>query len=115
INSLATAYLKFDFQNDFHSNLPIRTVTQLSYDYRNEKFKTYDAQGTVLPNYPPANISVAQNKTSADLSNEFTTFGYLVNQSIDYANLAGISAGFRADYSSEFGDAKKPFNFPRGT
>jgi TonB-linked SusC/RagA family outer membrane protein len=115
INSLATAFLKFDFQNDFHSNLPIKAITQVAYDYRNEKFKTYYAQGTVLPNYPPANISVAQNKTSADNSDEFTTFGWLLNQSLDWANLAGISAGFRSDYSSEFGDAKKPFNFPRGT
>ena len=115
INSLATAFIKLDFQNDFNSNLPIRTVTQISYDYRNEKFKNYYAQGTILPSYPPYNISVAQNKTSADLSNEFTTFGYLVNQSIDWGNLGGISAGFRSDYSSEFGDAKTPFNFPRGT
>ena len=26
-----------------------------------------------------------------------------------------LGAGFRSDYSSEFGDAKTPFNFPRGT
>ena len=115
INSLATAFLRFDFENDFNSKLPIRTVTQVSYDYRNEKFKNYYAQGTILPSYPPFNISVAQNKTSADLQNEFTTFGWLVNQSIEYGNLGGISAGFRSDYSSEFGDAKTPFNFPRGT
>ena len=115
INSLASAFIKFDFQNDFGSSLPIRTVTQVSYDYRNEKFKSYYAQGTVLPSYPPFNIGVAQNKTASSDENEFTTFGYLVNQSIDYGNLLGISAGFRSDYSSEFGDAKTPFNFPRGT
>jgi TonB-linked SusC/RagA family outer membrane protein len=114
-NSIATLFFKTDFQNDFHSNLPIRTVTQLAYDYRNETFKNYYAQGTILPSYPPFNISVAQNKTSADLSDEFTTFGWLVNQSVDFRNLLGISAGFRSDYSSEFGDAKKPFSFPRGT
>ena len=115
INSLATALLRFDFEKDFNSKLPIRTITQVAYDYRNSKFKNYYAQGTILPPYPPFNINVAQSKTAADNQDEFTTFGWLVNQSIDYGNLAGISAGFRADYSSEFGDAKTPFNFPRGT
>jgi len=115
VNSLASLYFRTDFQNDFGSSLPIKTITQVSYDYRNEKFKNYYAQGTILPNYPPANIGVAQNKTGFSDENEFTTFGWLVNQTIDYANLMGISAGFRSDYSSEFGDAKTPFNFPRGT
>jgi TonB-dependent starch-binding outer membrane protein SusC len=114
-NSLATLFVKTDFQKDFNSNLPIRTVTQISYDWRNFSSRNYFAQGTVLPSYPPFNITVATNKNSGDLMEEFTTFGFLINQSIDWGNLLGISAGIRSDYSSEFGAANEAFTFPRGT
>ncbi len=114
-NSLFSAYFKTDFENDFKIKIPIRTVTQFSYDWRNTKNRQYFAQGDILPAYPPFNINVAQNKTSGDFSDEFTTFGFLINQTIEYGNLFGISGGVRSDYSSEFGDAKTPFTFPRGT
>ena len=115
LNSLASAYVRTDFEQDFKLKIPIRTTTQFSYDWRNERNRQYLAQGSILPSYPPYNISVAQNKTSSDYSDEFTTFGFLVNQTIDYGNLFGISGGVRSDYSSEFGDAKTAFTFPRGT
>lgn len=114
-NSLASAFIRTDFQQDFHTKLPIRTITQLSYDWRNTKNRQYYAQGSILPIYPPYNINVAQNKTTGDYSDEFTTFGLLVNQTIEYGNLFGISGGLRSDYSSEFGGAKNAFTFPRGT
>ncbi|MFL5740366.1 MAG: SusC/RagA family TonB-linked outer membrane protein [Flavisolibacter sp.] len=114
-NALSTIYLKTDFQRDFHSRLPIRTVTQVSYDWRKDNYRSYYTQGVQLPTYPPANISVANTKTGGDYSSAFTTFGVLLNQTIDFGNLVGISAGFRSDYSSEFGAASKPFTFPRGT
>ena len=112
-NALSTLYLKTDFQKDFHSKLPIRTITQVSYDWRSDNFNSYYAQGVQLPVYPPININVAQIKTAGDYTSAFTTFGVLVNQTIDYANLFGISAGVRSDYSSEFGAGSKPFTFPR--
>ena len=114
-NALSTVYLKTDFLKDFHSKIPIRTVTQISYDWRSDKFASYYAQGVQLPTYPPTNINVAAIKTAGDNNNAFTTFGVLVNQTIDYANLFGISAGFRSDYSSEFGAGSKPFTFPRAS
>jgi TonB-linked SusC/RagA family outer membrane protein len=114
-NSLATAYVRTDFENDFHLKIPIRTTSQFSYDWRNTKNRQYFAQGDILPAYPPFNINGAQNKTSGDFYDEFTTFGFLFNQTIEYGNLFGISGGIRSDYSSEFGEAKAPFTFPRGT
>ena len=54
INSLATAFLKFDFQNDFHSNLPIKHVTQVAYDYgmKNSKHIMRKAQFSPIIHLP---------------------------------------------------------------
>lgn len=114
-NLLTSIYLKTDFKNDFKINIPLKTVTLVSYDWRKDDYRSYYSEGIQLPVYPPANISVANIKTSGDNSSAFTTFGVLVNQSFDYGNLFGISGGFRSDYSSEFGTASKPFTFPRGS
>lgn len=114
-NLLSTVYLKTDLQKDFNSKIPVRTVTQFSYDWRSDNYRNYYAQGTRLPVYPPANINLAALKNSGDFYSAFTTFGVLVNQTIEYGNIAGISGGFRSDYSSEFGAGSKPFTFPRGT
>jgi TonB-dependent starch-binding outer membrane protein SusC len=114
-NALTSIFIRTDFNKDFHSAIPIKTTTQLTYDWRQDQFRNYFAQGVELPAYPPANISSATVKTSGDFSTSFITFGILVNQTIDYGNLFGISAGIRSDYSAEFGAASKPFTFPRGT
>lgn len=122
-NSILSAYIRTDFQKDFKSRLPITTVTQLTYDYRKTEEKSFFALGTVLPSYPPFNITVAQSHTSGEglfpgdpLGRyTFITYGILFNQSIDYKELLGISAGLRSDYSSAFGSGSKAFTFPRGT
>ncbi len=114
-NSLATLFFKTDLQQDFNSNLAIKAATQVSYDYRKLKYTSFYSQGINLPQYPPAIISTAEQKASGDGSLEYITFGYLINQTIDFGNLFGVSGGFRSDYNSEFGDQKKPFNFWRAT
>ena len=38
--------------------------------------------------------------------------GYVFDQKFDYGELAGVSGGFRTDYSSAFGRGSKPFTFP---
>lgn len=112
-NSLLSAYLKYDFDKDLKINIPIQTNTQISYDWRNLKNTEYIAQGSVLPDFPPYNINTASIKTSGDLDNQFITYGFLVNQNIDYGEWGGLTLGYRSDYSSEFGDAKKPQQFYR--
>jgi len=113
--SSANAFFRTDFKNDFHINIPLRTITQVTYDYRKDNTRQYQLQGVSLPPYPPANISGATTKTGFDFSQAQLLYGYLVNQTIDYGNLFGVSAGFRSDYASVFGGASKPFTFPRGT
>jgi TonB-dependent starch-binding outer membrane protein SusC len=114
-DALLSAFLRTDFRNDFHLNIPIKTVSQFTYEWKNRYTRQYFAQGVDLPAYPPVNISVAGQKTSGDYYDAFTTYGILFNQTIEFGNLFGVSGGFRSDYSSAFGQGSKPFTFPRGT
>ena len=114
-NGLFSLFFRTDFQQDFHSNLPIKTTTQVAYDYRKADYEQYFAQGIGLPVYPPASIGVATTKNSGDAYNTAITYGELINQTIDYGDLFGVSGGIRSDYGSAFGAAYKPATFPRGT
>ncbi|HEX4956903.1 MAG TPA: SusC/RagA family TonB-linked outer membrane protein [Lacibacter sp.] len=114
-NMLTSVFIRTDFEKDFRLKIPIRTTTQASYDWRRNDYNYFFAQGTELPPFPPSNISVAAQKNSGDYREAFNTFGFLINQSIDWGNLFGIAVGIRSDFSSEFGGPeKKPFTFPRG-
>lgn len=115
VNSLATAYWRMDFDKDFHLHVPLKSTTQFAYDYWSNNERYYYGEGTSLPPFQPANINLATNKTSGDYSYATTSYGILLNETLDYANLFGVSGGFRSDYSSVFGDAHTPFTFPRGT
>jgi len=114
-NGLYSAFVRTDFMKDFHSNLPITTTTEFAYDYRKTDFRQYYAEGIGLPSYPPPSISGSTTKTSGDSYSDVITYGFLVNQTIDWGNLFGISAGVRSDYGSAFGAAYSAATFPRGT
>jgi len=60
------------------------------------------------------NGSQAQSNSVKEYNDKFVTYGFLINQKFEYKDIAGISAGMRSDYSSVYGESKKPFNFPRG-
>ncbi|WP_461081943.1 SusC/RagA family TonB-linked outer membrane protein [Spirosoma flavus] len=129
-NFLASAFINTDFQNDFKLNVPIRTSTQLAFDYRNRNFRQFYTYTLGLPTYEP--FTAAQSSTfrvpgvvaptagraglpgGGDYTEPFITYGYVFNQRIDFGDLAGISGGFRTDYSSAFGAGSEPFTFPRG-
>lgn len=112
-NSLLTAFLKFDFAKDFNFNLPISSNTQVAYDYRKNRIKQLNANGTGFAPFPPNTLS-GTTQSSSESTTEFATFGYLINQRFDYGDLFGIAGGFRTDYSSAFGTGSKPFTFPFG-
>lgn len=113
-NSLATANIKFDLANDFGFKLPIVSTTTAAYDYRKKKYTSTTNGYVGLPLYA-ANANQAATKYVYGVYDDvFTTFGYFVNQRFDYGDFGGISAGLRSDYSSTFGDTKKPQTFPRG-
>ncbi|MBS1487280.1 MAG: SusC/RagA family TonB-linked outer membrane protein [Bacteroidetes bacterium] len=112
-NLFASAYIRTDFQEDFKINLPIQTSTQISYDYRSNKYNEVDFYGLNLPLSPPFKItSTASQGVGADYEARFITFGYLLNQKIDFGSYGGIAGGFRSDYSSAFGKGSAPFTFP---
>lgn len=114
-NFLATAYVRTDFKKDFGLNIPITTSTQLTFDHRKQKYTAYGDYAIGLPAYTPYTASQASTfKVVQDYTEPFVTYGYLVNQKIEFADIAGISGGIRSDYSSAFGRGSKPFTFPRG-
>ncbi|AKD53966.1 SusC/RagA family TonB-linked outer membrane protein [Spirosoma radiotolerans] len=112
-NFLASAFIKTDFQEDFKLNVPIRTSTQVSFDYRQNNYSEFDTYGLGLPTYTPYTGAQASTyRISLDNRTPFVTYGYLINQHIEYGELLGVTAGFRSDYSSAFGRGSTPFTFP---
>ena len=115
-NLLAQAVIKTDFREDFKLNVPITTATQVAFDYRSNVLKEYWTYATSLPTYTPFTAAQGANyRVQRDYTEPFITYGYLVNQTIDYGDLGGVSGGFRSDYSSAFGRGSTPFTFPRGS
>jgi TonB-linked SusC/RagA family outer membrane protein len=115
LNASANLFIRTDFKNDFHIDIPIKTTTQVTYDTRKYDYRRYTLNGTGLPAYPPYNINTSTTKSGSDFYESTLLYGVLVNQTIDYGTLFGISGGFRSDYGSAFGGQGKPFSFPRGT
>ncbi|HXB96023.1 MAG TPA: SusC/RagA family TonB-linked outer membrane protein [Puia sp.] len=112
-NFLASAFIRTDFQNDFHLKVPITTSTQISFDYRKNKYSEYDTYGLGLSIAPPINIASTQSQAIVgDFTEPFITYGYLVNQTIDFGNWGGLAGGFRSDFSSAFGQGSQAFTFP---
>lgn len=113
-NFLSTATFRTDFKNDFNINFPLRTVTQVAYDYRKNHFDEYVTYGVDAPSYTPYTASqMGSYKIQSDYTEPFITYGYLLNQRFEFGDFAGISGGFRSDYSSAFGRGSKPNTFPR--
>lgn len=113
-NSLLTAYLRTNLKQDFNIDLPILTTTQVAFDYRKRKYNNVGVTGVGFAEFPPYNLAGATSRTANEYNEEFTTYGYLINQRVDYGELFGISGGLRIDYSSAFGGGTSAFVFPRG-
>lgn len=112
-NLLASAYIRTDFQRDFHSKLPITTSTQVAFDYRKNHYSELGSYGIGLPLQPPINLTATSSQAiSSDYVEPFITYGYLVNQKIDIGDWGGVTGGFRSDYSSAFGQGSQAFTFP---
>ncbi|SKC88744.1 SusC/RagA family TonB-linked outer membrane protein [Ohtaekwangia koreensis] len=112
-NFLANAFIRTNFEDDFHLNIPIETSTQIGFDYRKRKYTELDTYGVGLSLSPPTNLqSTSDQAVAFDYTEEFVTYGYLVNQKIDIGDYGGVTAGFRSDWSSAFGGGSKPFTFP---
>lgn len=115
-NFLTTATIRTDFEKDFGINLPIKTSTQVAFDYRKNNYKQFFAYGYDAPIFTPWNASQAGvYKVVSDRSESFVTYGTLINQRIDYSDIAGASIGVRRDFSSlSYVEGGKAQSFPRG-
>jgi TonB-linked SusC/RagA family outer membrane protein len=115
-NFLGTATIALDFKEDFGIELPLKSITQASFDWRKNVIKEYTSAAIGLPSaYEPyTGENTSSWKVFRDYEEPFITYGYLVNQRFEYGDIAGISGGFRSDYSSAYGKGSKPFTFPRG-
>jgi len=114
-NFLPKATFITDFQQDFGIDVPLRTTTQVGFDWRSQTRNEYFTAGLGLPDFTPVTAAQASTyRIITDYTEPFVTYGYLVTQRLDYGDFVGISGGFRSDYSSAFGQGSKPFTFPRG-
>ncbi len=112
-NLSGNAVVKLDFDKDFHLKLPIQSTTLVGYDYRKNTYKELDFAGLSLPLQPPFLLLATKSQEIIGQYNEtWVTYGYIVNQQFDIGDWAGISGGFRTDYSSAFGQGHTPFTFP---
>jgi TonB-dependent starch-binding outer membrane protein SusC len=114
-NFLATATIRTDFEKDFHLNIPIRTSTQVAFDYRKTVDTRFYAYGYDAPVFTP--WTAAQAGVYRVVTDDVTptaTYGYLVNQRFEYGDIGGLSVGVRSDKSSAFGRGAKAQTFPRG-
>jgi len=113
-NLLISGFFRTDFQKDFHSRFPITTSTEVAYDYRKNKENDLQVQGNGLPSYAIYNMKQTKTQVvNTDLVTPFITYGFLLNQKIDFGDYGGVSGGFRSDYSSAYGAGHTPFTFPR--
>lgn len=112
-NFNGSATIRTDFVKDFHIRVPITTSTLLAYDYRKNVDKQYNTYGLGLPEYAIYNFQQTSTQAvSFDYTTPFITYGFIVNQKIDFGDYGGVAGGFRSDYSSAFGNGSKPFTFP---
>ncbi len=113
-NFVASINGVFDLKEDFNMNIPLKSTTQATFDFRRNDFKEYWTYGLNLPTFTPFTGAQANTfRIQRDYTEPFVTYGYLINQRFDYDDFVGVSAGFRSDYSSAFGAGSKPFTFPR--
>lgn len=113
-NSLLSAFVKLNFEEDFGLAIPLNTTTHLAYDWRKRNYHNVYSRGSGFAPYPPYGMNATTTRHAQEYIEEFRTFGYLVNQRLDWGSLFGVSGGVRVDYSSAFGSGTDAFVFPRG-
>lgn len=113
-NSIANAFIRLDFQRDFNIDAPINTQTQISFDWRKNLYQRLTADGNDLPTLPLETLDAVATPSVDEFRSEFLTYGYLVNQKVEYGDLLGFSVGGRYDKSSAFNEGETTEFFPRG-
>jgi TonB-linked SusC/RagA family outer membrane protein len=107
LNQLVSSTWTFGSDNGLLSN------TLVNFDYRKNTFQRVTARGTGLPFYTPVTLRAASDQFVDEYYEEFVTYGFLVNEKLEYKGRVGVSGGIRVDWSSAFGQGSDPFIFPR--
>ncbi len=115
-NFLLTGTARTDFEKDFGFNIPLKTSTQVAFDYRKNNYRRFYAYGYDAPIYSPWNATQAGiYKVVSDYVEPVITYGTLLNQRFDYSDIGGASVGVRGDFSSaSYRVGSKAQVFPRG-
>lgn len=107
LNQLISSIWTFGSDNGLLSN------TLINFDYRRSSFNRVTSRGTGLPFYTPVNLKAASDQFVDEFFEEFITYGFLINEKLEYQGKVGVSGGVRVDWSSAFGQGSDPFVFPR--
>lgn len=113
-NSILNGFIRLDLQRDFGIDAPILTTTQISFDWRKSLYQRLTADGRDLPTLPLETLDAVATPSVDEFRSEFITYGYLINQKVDYGDLLGFSFGGRYDKSSAFNQGESTEFFPRG-
>jgi hypothetical protein len=113
-NFIGSAFLDIDFQKDMNSSIPLKSVTMFKYDWRQRDYERTSAYGSGLPQFEHFTQEQVSNVVADAYKSVFRTYGFLINEKLEYADFVGASFGVRADWSSAFGEGSDPFIFPRG-
>jgi hypothetical protein len=112
-NFLPSLTVRLDLEKDFGIKLPIKSTTYAAYDYRKNVSDAFITYGVDAPPFTPYTMKdMATQKIVTDTKTPFITYGYVVDEKLDWGEIGGISGGFRTDYSSAFGRGSDPFTFP---
>ncbi len=114
-NLLLSANLTLDFEEDLKISAPITSTTTINFDWRDRNLRQNSVSGANIPvgSFGAFNVNQAATKTfNGFFESPFRTFGFLINQKVDFGSIAGFSAGLRRDQSNRFGSGKS-FTFPR--
>ena len=112
-NFLPSLTVRLDADKDFGIKLPIKSTTYGAFDYRKNISTAFLAYGVDAPSFTPFTMSnMTTYKIVTDRRTPFVTYGYVVDEKLDWGEIGGVSGGFRTDYSSAFGRGSKPFTFP---
>lgn len=113
-NLVASAYINVDFAEDLGTSLPLTSATMVKWDWRQQEYWRMRTIGTGLPAWEDYTIVSASSTAVDGYEDVFRTYGFLLNEKLEYDELTGISFGARIDWSSAFGEGSDPFIFPRG-
>ena len=94
----------------------VSSTTQVGFDLRDQEFERTQSYGQGLPPFRGlTNLASTSDATVDQTFSTFRTYGFLVNQTLEYDGAVGVSGGGRVDYSSAFGEGQDPRFFPRVT